>query len=119
MGALTAFGAYESRYLQIDIDDDGMIVDQLEEALVHGHRPKLVYTCPNFGNPLSVTLSYTRRRQLTGLCRDSGIPIVEDNPYGMLRFGGDPLPSLRTLNPANVIYLGTVSKFFSPGVRVG
>ena len=64
-------------------------------------------------------LSYARRRQLTALCREAGIPIVEDNPYGILRFEGDPLPSLRTLDPANVIYLGTVSKVFSPGVRVG
>ena len=119
VGALTAFGAYEPRYLQIDIDDDGMIVDQLEEALVRGDRPKLVYTCPNFGNPSGVTMSYARRTQLVSLCREAGIPIVEDNPYGMLRFEGDPLPALRTLDPANVIYLGTVSKVFSPGVRVG
>jgi 2-aminoadipate transaminase len=119
VGALTAFGQYEPRYLQIEIDDDGMIVDQLEEALVRGERPKFVYTCPNFGNPGGVTLSYTRREQLVSLCREAGIPIVEDNPYGMLRFEGSPLPALRTLDPENVIYLGTVSKVFSPGVRVG
>jgi 2-aminoadipate transaminase len=119
VGALTAFGTYEPRYLQIDIDDDGMVVDMLEEALVRGERPKFVYTCPNFGNPAGVTLSHTRREQLTSLCREASIPIVEDNPYGMLRFEGEPLPSLRTLDPDNVIYLGTVSKIFSPGVRVG
>lgn len=119
VGALTAFGAYEPRYLQIDVDDDGMVVDQLEESLVRGDRPKLVYTCPNFGNPTGMTLSYGRREQLVVLCREAGIPIVEDNPYGMLRFEGDQLPALRTLDPDNVIYLGTVSKVFSPGVRVG
>jgi 2-aminoadipate transaminase len=119
VGALTAFGTYEPRYLQIDIDDDGMVVDMLEEALVRGERPKFVYTCPNFGNPGGVTLSHTRRERLTTLCREASIPIVEDNPYGMLRFEGEPLPSLRTLDPDNVIYLGTVSKIFSPGVRVG
>ncbi|MEA2579181.1 MAG: 2-aminoadipate transaminase [Actinomycetota bacterium] len=119
VGALTAFSAYEPRYLQIDIDDDGMIVDQLEHALIRGERPKFVYTCPNFGNPSGVTLSYERRKQLVALCREASIPIVEDNPYGMLRFEGDPLPCLRTLDPENVIYLGTVSKVFSPGVRVG
>jgi DNA-binding transcriptional MocR family regulator len=119
VGALTAFGAYEPEYLQIEIDDEGMIVDQLEEALVRGDRPKFVYTCPNFGNPSGVTLSYSRRQQLVGLCREASIPIIEDNPYGMLRFEGDPLPCLRTLDPDNVIYLGTVSKVFSPGVRVG
>jgi Transcriptional regulators containing a DNA-binding HTH domain and an aminotransferase domain (MocR family) and their eukaryotic orthologs len=119
VGALTAFSAYEPRYLQIDIDDDGMIVDQLEQALIRGERPKFVYTCPNFGNPSGVTLSYARRDQLVALCREASIPIVEDNPYGMLRFEGEPLPCLRTLDPENVIYLGTVSKVFSPGVRVG
>lgn len=119
VGALTAFGAYEPRYLQIDIDDDGMVVDRLEEALVRGERPKFVYTCPNFGNPAGVTLSYSRRQHLVSLCREAGIPIIEDNPYGMLRFEGEPLPALRTLDPDNVIYLGTVSKVFSPGVRVG
>ena len=119
VGALTAFSVYEPRYLQIDVDADGMIVDQLEQALIRGERPKFVYTCPNFGNPSGVTLSYSRREQLTALCREASIPIVEDNPYGMLRFEGAPLPCLRTLDPENVIYLGTVSKVFSPGVRVG
>ncbi|MEO8477488.1 MAG: PLP-dependent aminotransferase family protein [Actinomycetota bacterium] len=119
VGALTAFGAYEPRYLQIELDEEGMIVDQLEEAFVRGERPKFVYTCPNFGNPSGVTLSYSRRQRLASLCREAGVPIVEDNPYGMLRFEGDALPALRTLDPDNVIYLGTVSKVFSPGVRVG
>jgi DNA-binding transcriptional MocR family regulator len=119
VGALTAFGAYEPRFLQIDIDHDGMIVDELEAAIARGDRPKFVYTCPTFGNPSGVTLSYERRIQLTSLCREAGIPIVEDNPYGLLRFEGTPLPTLRSLDPDNVIYLGTVSKVFSPGVRVG
>ena len=119
VGALTAFGAYQPRYLQIDIDAEGMVVDQLEDAFVRGDRPKFVYTCPNFGNPSGMTLSYRRREQLVALCREAGVPIIEDNPYGMLRFEGDALPTLRTLDPENVIYLGTVSKVFSPGVRVG
>ncbi len=119
VGALTAFGAYEPRFLPIEIDDDGMIVDQLEQALVRGERPTFVYTVPNFGNPAGVTLSSERRRQLVALCREAGIPIIEDNPYGLLRFEGQPEPCLRTLDPDNVIYLGTVSKTFSPGVRVG
>jgi len=119
VGALTAFGAYEPRYLPIELDDDGMIVEQLEQALVRGERPKFVYTVPNFGNPAGVTMSYDRRRQLVTLCREAGIPIIEDNPYGLLRFEGEPVPCLRSLDPDNVIYLGTVSKTFSPGVRVG
>jgi 2-aminoadipate transaminase len=119
VGALTAFGAYEPRYLTLDLDDDGMIVEQLEHALVRGERPKFVYTVPNFANPAGVTMSLERRERLVILCREAGIPIVEDNPYGLLRFEGEPLPSLKALDPHNVIYLGTVSKTFSPGVRVG
>lgn len=119
VGALTAFGAYEPRFLPIEIDQDGMVVDQLEQALLRGERPTFVYTVPNFGNPAGETLSADRRRQLVALCREAGIPIIEDNPYGLLRFEGEPEPCLRTLDPDNVIYLGTVSKTFSPGVRVG
>lgn len=119
VGALTAFGAYEPRFLPIRVDDDGLVVEDLERALVAGERPTFVYTVPNFGNPAGVTLSYKRRERLVALCREASIPIVEDNPYGLLRFEGEPLPALRTLDPDNVIYLGTVSKTFSPGVRVG
>jgi 2-aminoadipate transaminase len=119
VGALTAFGAYQPRYLPIDVDDDGMIVELLEQALVRGERPKFVYTVPNFSNPAGVTMSHERRGHLVALCREASIPIIEDNPYGLLRFEGDPEPCLRTLDPDNVIYLGTVSKTFSPGVRVG
>jgi 2-aminoadipate transaminase len=119
VGALSAFSVYEPRFLQLDLDDDGMIVEQLEEALLRGERPKFVYTVPNFHNPAGVTMSRTRREQLVALCREARIPIVEDNPYGMLRFDGEPLPTLRSLDRQNVIYLGTVSKVFAPGVRVG
>jgi DNA-binding transcriptional MocR family regulator len=119
VGALTAFGAYQPRFLPIEIDDDGMLVEQLEQALVRGERPKFVYTVPNFGNPAGVTMSAERRQHLAALCREASIPIVEDNPYGLLRFEGEPMPCLRSLDPDNVIYLGTVSKTFSPGVRVG
>ena len=119
VGALSAFSAYQPRYLQVDLDEEGMVVEQLEQLLVGGARPKFVYTVPNFGNPAGVTMSYERRERLVGLCREAGVPILEDNPYGMLRFEGEPLPCLRTLDPENVIYLGTVSKVFSPGVRIG
>jgi len=119
VGALTAFGSYQPRFLPIEIDEDGMLVEQLEQALVRGERPTFVYTVPNFGNPAGVTMSGQRRRQLVALCREASIPIVEDNPYGLLRFEGQGQPCLRTLDPENVIYLGTVSKTFSPGVRVG
>jgi 2-aminoadipate transaminase len=119
VGALSAFSAYEPRFVQIPMDDEGMMVDQLEEALVRGVRPKFLYTVPNFHNPAGVTMSYSRRERIVTLCREAGVPILEDNPYGLLRFEGEPLPTLRSLDPENVIYLGTLSKVFSPGVRIG
>jgi 2-aminoadipate transaminase len=119
VGALSAFSAYEPAFVHVDLDDDGLVVEQLEETLLAGSRPKFVYTVPNFHNPAGVTMSYERRRRLVTLCREAHVPIVEDNPYGMLRFEGERLPTLRSLDPQNVIYLGTVSKVFSPGVRVG
>lgn len=119
VGALSAFSAYEPRYVQIDLDRDGMIVERLEEALVKGARPKFVYTVPNFHNPAGVTMSRQRRERLVALCREAHVPIVEDNPYGLLRFEGPSEPTLRSMDPENVIYVGTVSKVFSPGVRVG
>jgi len=119
VGALTAFAAYQPRFLTVETDDDGMIVEQLEQAIVRGERPTFVYTVPNFGNPAGVTMSRPRREHLVALCRETGIPIVEDNPYGLLRFEGEALPCLRSLDPHNVIYVGTVSKTFAPGVRIG
>ena len=89
VGALTRVQRVRASLPAVDLDDDGMIVDQLEEALVRGERPKFVYTVPNFGNPAGVTMSYARREQLVALCREAGIPIIEDNPYGLLRFEGE------------------------------
>jgi 2-aminoadipate transaminase len=119
VGALSAFSVYEPKYLQIPMDQDGIIVEQLEEALQGGVKPKFLYVCSNFHNPAGVTISLERRQKLVEVCRAAGLPIVEDDPYGMLRFDGDPLPSLRSLDPDNVIYLGTLSKIFCPGIRVG
>lgn len=119
VGALSAFSVYEPRYLQIALDDDGLSVDAFEAALAAGAGPKFLYVCPNFHNPAGVTLSLARRRRLIEVCRAAGVPIIEDDPYGMLRFEGQPLPSLRSLDPGNVIYLGTLSKVFCPGIRVG
>jgi 2-aminoadipate transaminase len=119
VGALSAFSVYEPRYLQIPMDEDGLSVDALEAALEDGARPKFLYVCPNFHNPAGVTLTLERRRRLVEVCRQAGVPIVEDDPYGMLRFEGDPLPSLRSLDAENVIYLGTLSKIFCPGIRIG
>jgi 2-aminoadipate transaminase len=119
VGALSAFSAFQPRYLQVPMDEDGLVVEALEESLVAGDRPKLLYLCPNFHNPAGVTLSADRRRRLVEVCRAAGVPIVEDNPYGLLRFEGVAAPPLHSLDPDNVIYLGTLSKIFCPGIRVG
>jgi 2-aminoadipate transaminase len=119
VGALSAFSVYEPRYLPITLDDDGLVVEELERILGAGARPRFLYVCPNFHNPAGVTLSLERRHRLVEICRAAGVPIIEDNAYGLLRFEGEPLPTLRSLDPENVIYLGTVSKVFCPGIRVG
>ena len=130
-GAVPTFCAYEAQVIQIEMDADGMKIDVLEETLARldreGRRPKFIYTIPTFQNPAGVTMSLERRRRLVALARERELIVLEDNPYGMLRYEGDPLPTLRSLEvPAGssedndfVIYTGTMSKILSPGVRVG
>jgi 2-aminoadipate transaminase len=128
-GAVPTFCAYEAEVIQIEMDADGMQIDALEETLARldreGRRPKFVYTIPTFQNPAGVTMSLARRRRLVTLARERELIVLEDNPYGMLRYEGDPLPTLRSLEAGSsedndfVIYTGTMSKILSPGVRVG
>ena len=123
-GAVPVFCSYEARTLQIEVDADGMRIDLLEETLDRlageGRRPKLIYTVPTFQNPAGVTLSDERRRQLVAVARERELLVVEDNPYGLLRYEGEPLPSLLSLDGGDyVIYLGTFSKILSPGIRLG
>jgi 2-aminoadipate transaminase len=130
-GAVPAFCAYEADVVQVEVDRDGMRVDELEETLerleAEGRRPKFIYTIPNFQNPAGVTMSLARRRKLVALARERELIVLEDNPYGLLRYEGEPLPTLRSLDDVAaargagsfVIYLGTFSKIFSPGVRLG
>lgn len=130
-GALPTFSAYQAEVVQIATDQDGMRIELLEEALAAleaaGRRPKLIYTVPTFQNPAGVTMSHERRRRLVEIARSHELFILEDNPYGLLRYEGDPLPSLYSIDAATgpggasdfVIYLGTFSKILSPGVRLG
>ncbi len=131
-GAVPTFGAYQADVVQIEMDSDGMPIDELEETLdrlqAEGRRPKFIYTIPNFQNPGGVTMSLPRRRRLVEVAREREILVLEDNPYGLLRYEGDPLPTLYSLDAALagrggasdfVIYLGTFSKILSPGVRLG
>src|SRR5947208_4401408 len=131
-GAVPTFGAYQAQVAQIEMDADGMPIDELESTLDRlasaGRRPKFIYTIPNFQNPGGVTLSLPRRRRLVELARERELLVLEDNPYGLLRYEGEPLPTLYSLDAEEVgargsadlvIYLGTFSKILAPGLRLG
>jgi 2-aminoadipate transaminase len=131
-GAVPTFGAYQAEVAQIEMDGDGMPIDELESTLdrlaTQGRRPKFIYTIPNFQNPGGVTMSLARRRRLIEVARERELLVLEDNPYGLLRYEGDPLPTLYSLDAEAagrgsaadlVIYLGTFSKILSPGLRLG
>ncbi|MDR2106296.1 MAG: PLP-dependent aminotransferase family protein, partial [Coriobacteriales bacterium] len=115
LGALQAFSAYQPQIHTVAFDEDGMRMDLLEQKLKElGRRgAKFIYTIPTFQNPGGVTMSLERRTRLLELAREWQIPVVEDDPYGRLRFEGEAVPCLRTLD-REVIYLGTVSKVFAP-----
>lgn len=128
LGALQAWNAYGAEYVTVPMDEQGMNVDYLEEALRTG--PKFIYVLPNFQNPSGVTLSLERRRLLVELADRYGVPIIEDDPYGQLRYEGDHLPAVVMLDDkyrnncdlcyhGNVIYLSTFSKILAPGLRLG
>jgi 2-aminoadipate transaminase len=127
LGALQAWNAYGAQYIPVRADEDGMIVDELEAALRIG--PKFIYVLPNFQNPSGSTLSLERRQKLVELADRYGVPIVEDDPYGQLRYEGEHIPSIVTLDSeyrgpngghysGNVIYLSTFSKLLAPGLRL-
>ena len=121
---MPAFSAYQADVVQIEMDDDGMRIDVLEETLdrldAEGRRPKFIYTIPTFQNPGGVTMSLARRRRLVEVARERELLVLEDNPYGLLRYEGEPLPTLYSLDGGDfVIYLGTFSKILSPGLRLG
>ncbi|MDL5154859.1 PLP-dependent aminotransferase family protein [Actinomycetospora termitidis] len=123
VGALGSFAAYQAEVRHVAMDDDGLVPAALEEALARlareGRRAKFLYTVPNFHNPVGVSLSADRRPEIVELCRRHGVLVVEDNPYGLLGFDGQTYPSLRSLDPENVVYLGSFSKIFASGLRVG
>jgi 2-aminoadipate transaminase len=123
-GAVPTFSTYQADVVQVAVDGEGMVVDELEATLgeleAAGRRPKFIYTVPTFQNPAGVTLSLARRERLVEIAHERELLVLEDNPYGLLRFEGDPLPTLRELDGGEfVIYLGTFSKILSPGIRLG
>ncbi|MEX2448664.1 MAG: PLP-dependent aminotransferase family protein [Solirubrobacterales bacterium] len=123
-GAVPVFCSYQAQTIQVECDEEGMRIDLLEAVLAQldgeGRRPKFVYSVPSFQNPAGVTLSLERRRRLVELARQRELLVVEDNPYGLLRFDGEALPPLYQLDGGDfVIYVGTFSKILSPGIRLG
>ena len=123
-GAIPTFCSYEADVIQIECDSDGMKIDLLEETLAElasrGRKPKFIYSVPTFQNPGGVTLSLERRQRLVEIARELEILVIEDNPYGLLRYEGEPRPTLYSLDGGGyVIYLGTFSKILSAGLRMG
>lgn len=128
LGALQAFNAYGAEYLSVPIDSDGIRTDLVEEPL--RSNPKFMYLLPNFQNPAGTTLSEGRRHELVLLADKYGVPIIEDDPYGQLRYEGEHIPPLIVIDrenlrrdsgyaTGNVVYLGTFSKTIAPGLRLG
>lgn len=120
LGAIQAFDAYQARYLTAESDDEGLVPESLDRVLAHAQPlPKFLYIVPTFANPTGRTLSGLRRESIVQICEHYGVPIVEDDPYGELRFEGEHLRSLASY-PTNgaVIYSGTGSKIMAPGMRI-
>ncbi len=124
LGAIQAWDAYEARFHTVRLDDDGMIVDEIEHAYNKavadsGRPPSFIYVLPNFHNPAGTTLTQERREKLADIATRLDIPVVEDDPYGQLRYEGEDLPPICTYIPERTVYLGTFSKTLAPGLRLG
>ncbi|GAA3788750.1 PLP-dependent aminotransferase family protein [Sphaerisporangium flaviroseum] len=123
VGALGTFAAYQASVVHVTMDDQGLVPEALAETIESversGRRIKFLYTVPSFQNPAGVTLSPARRSQVMEVCRRADVLVVEDNPYGLLGFDGDPMRALRADDPDGVVYLGSFSKTLAPGFRVG
>lgn len=120
LGALNAFKAYQPTFIEIPMDDDGMKVDELEAALIKYPDAKMIYTIPDFQNPSGKTMSIERRKKVAKLAKQYSMPVLEDGPYSELAFEGNVNPSIKSFDEDGyVIYLGTFSKTFCPGLRIG
>jgi 2-aminoadipate transaminase len=117
VGALQAWNAYQADFVGVSIDANGIRIDELRKRL--GLGGKFIYVMPNFQNPAGVTLSMERRRALVETAEQYEMPLIEDDPYGQLRYDGEHLPPLFSLDDQNVLYLSTFSKILSPGLRLG
>lgn len=120
IGSLNAFKSYNVNLVGIPMEEDGMRLDALEEALRTANKPKLIYIIPNFQNPTGLCTSLEKRKAIYELAKKYGVMILEDNPYGDIRFAGENIPSIKTMDKDGiVIYSRTFSKTLAPGLRVG
>ncbi|MEA3297477.1 MAG: PLP-dependent aminotransferase family protein [candidate division Zixibacteria bacterium] len=118
VGALQAFNIYEARYTPVSMDEEGIVIKEAQEK-IEKYKPKLIYTVSNFQNPTGITMSKERREALVDLALRYDIPIVDDNPYGDIRFAGETQPDLKSIGGDVVISVGTFSKIIAPGLRIG
>jgi 2-aminoadipate transaminase len=120
LGAINAFKAYEPRFVEVEMDEHGMIMSELEKALKDNPDAKMIYTIPDFQNPTGITMSDDRRKRIAELAAEYKIPVIEDNPYGELIFEGEVHPAIKSFDKEGwVVFLGTFSKTFTPGLRLG
>lgn len=120
IGSLNSFKSYEGKLVGVPVEEDGISVEALEQALKANPGAKFLYTIPNFQNPSGATMSLAKRKAVYTLCLQYGVKILEDNPYGELRFAGEDVPAIKTLDTGGIVYYaGTFSKVLSPGLRVG
>lgn len=118
LGALQAWNAYQACYHTVEMDDDGMPMEGIPE-IVRTRHPRLVYVLPNFHNPAGTTLPLARRKRLVEIAREHDLIIIEDDPYGELRYEGEDLTPIFRMAPERTIYLSTFSKTLAPGIRIG
>ena len=120
LGSLNSFKSYEANLVGVPVLEDGIDISQLEKALIANENTKFIYVIPNFQNPTGVTMSLEKRKAVYALASKYDVLILEDNPYGDLRFTGEHIPTIKSMDTENrVIYCGSFSKVLSPGLRVG
>ncbi|MDN3954547.1 PLP-dependent aminotransferase family protein [Sporolactobacillus laevolacticus] len=120
LAAINAFKTYNPKFVEVPMDDEGMIMDALEQTLQANPDAKFIYTIPDFQNPTGRTMNLERRKKIVELANRYNIIIVEDNPYGAVRFAGEALPPVKHFDTeGRVVYLSTFSKIFAPGLRLG
>jgi len=120
IGALNAYRSNGAKIVGVDMEDDGMNIEMLEKALKENPNAKLIYTIPTFHNPMGVTTSLEKRKQIYALAKKYGVLILEDNPYGELRFSGEDIPPIKSMDEDGIVcYSGSYSKVLSSGMRIG